>query len=429
MNHKQKGLFGLVIVLVLVVTACGPQSVEPVQHSEDYLVSNVERESAPGVTEEDLQTLSAGNAAFALELYQQLRQEDEGNLFYSPYSISLALAMTFAGASGETESQMADALNFRMEQARLHPAFNALDQRLRSTAQTENDPVFRLNIANSLWGQKDYPFLAEFLDTLARNYGAGMNIVDYSQPEQAREIINAWVADNTEDKIQDLIPEDALNDLTRLVLVNAIYFNAAWAYPFEASATRPDEFTLLDSKVIQVPMMNLSKNLSYAKGEDYQALELPYHNSAMSMLVLLPDEGEFQAFERNLDASLLEEILFGMQFTQVELSLPKFKIESSFGLSDTLKAMGMTDAFDSDLADFSGMTGVKELYITDVVHKAYVDVNEEGTEAAAATGVVVGKESMPADQVNFTVDRPFVVMIVDRTSGTVLFVGRVIDPR
>jgi len=446
MNPKQKGLIVLVIVLALVVTACQPQPVDPVQPSPealptepvpspigqkpgDFLISNVERVSAPEVTLDDQQTLSAGNTAFALELYQQLRQMDEGNLFYSPYSISITLAMTLAGARGETESQMADALNFGLEQARLHPAFNALDQQLQTTAQMEDEPPFRLNIANSLWGQKDYPFLAEFLDTLARNYGAGMNIVDYGQPEQARKIINDWVAGQTEDKIQDLIPEGALDTLTRLVLTNAIYFNATWTFPFDPGATRPGDFTLLDNSVIQAPMMHLSENLAYLKGENYQVVELPYYNSPISMLVFLPDDGEFEVFEGNLDANLLDEIRVGMHSTQVELSLPKFKFESDFNLSDPLKAMGMADAFDHELADFSGMTGVRELYITDVVHKAYVDVNEEGTEAAAATGVVVGVVSMPADQVTLRVDRPFVFMIVDRISGTVLFVGRVLDPR
>ncbi len=446
MNRPIKWFLGAALILVLLVSACGPQAVEPAQPSPEATpyeekplpgennqqgeqpVSAIEREIAPDVPESDLRALSAGNNAFALSLYKQLRGQEAGNLFYSPYSISLALAMTYAGARGETERQMAETLHFDLEQEKLHQAFNALDQMLRPE-NTNEDSSFRLNIANSLWGQQGYPFLEEFLSTLARNYGAGMNLVDYSDPEKVREMINAWVEAETEEKIQDLIPEGALDVLTRLVLVNAIYFNANWAFPFDATSTKSDRFTLLDGSTVEVEMMNQRANLNYIQAESFQALELPYMDSSMAMYILLPDAGNFEAFEQALDVDLLQEVREGLQWTSVELSLPKFNLESAFGLSETLQAMGMVDAFDPDLADFTGMTPERELYITDVIHKAYVNVDEEGTEAAAATGVVVGIVSMPANEAVVKVDRPFVFLIVDRNSETILFVGRVIDPR
>ena len=445
MNRPTKWFLGAALILVLLVSACGPQAVEPAQPSpeatpyeekplpgennqqEEQPMSPIERESAPDVPESDLQALSAANTAFALLLYQQLREQEAGNLFYSPYSISLALAMTYAGARGETERQMAETLHFDLEQEKLHRAFNALDQILRPENINE-DSSFRLNIANSLWGQQGYPFLEEFLLTLARNYGAGMNLVDFKDAEKVREIINAWVEEETEEKIQDLIPEGALDVLTRLVLVNAIYFNANWAFPFDASATQLDSFTLLDGSTVEVQMMNQRANLNYMRAEGYQAVELPYMDSSMAMYVLLPDAGNFEAFEQALDGNLLQDVREGLQWTSVELSLPKFNIESAFGLNETLQAMGMVDAFDPDLADFTGMTPERELYITDVIHKAYVNVDEKGTEAAAATGVVVGIVSMPADEVVMKVDRPFVFVILDRVTGTLMFVGSVVNP-
>lgn len=391
------------------------------------LISDRPRQTSPQIPAADLQSLAAGNSAFAADLYRQLMAED-GNLFYSPYSISLALAMTYAGARAETERQMAETLNFDLPQASLHPAFNALDLQLRPLTRADSSEDFRLNIANSLWGQQGFEFQPEFLDTLAENYGAGMYRVDYAQFEQARQLINDWVADQTEQKIEDLIPEGALNPLTRLVLANAIYFKANWVYPFDQDATAPADFTLLDGSTVSVPMMALSANLAYARGENYQAVQLPYRESNTAMLVVVPDSGAFDAFQQGLDAAGLEQLMTGFGGAQVELEMPKFSIESSFGLRDALTEMGMPLAFDPDQADFSAMSAASDMYISDVVHKAYVNVDEEGTEAAAATGVIVGVTSMPAETVQLTIDRPFFFLIVDRANGTILFMGRVVDP-
>lgn len=385
----------------------------------------------PQVSDVELKSLATGNSAFAFDLYRQLSGQD-GNLFYSPYSISLAMAMTFAGARSETEAQIAETLHFDLPQASLHPVFNAVSQKLEGRAQSasqKGEPGFTLNIANSLWGQADFEFQIEFLDLLAENYGAGMREVDFAQSEQARQLINDWVVDETEEKIKDLIPEGALNELTRLVLANAIYFKAAWQEQFEEGFTSKEDFTLLSGERVKVDLMRQSKGFAYANGEGYQVVELPYAGESAAMVILVPDEGRFEEFEAALNAKTVEDIILSLEVKQIDLSMPKFRVESSFNLNETLSALGMPDAFSVAQADFSGMTGKPDLYISSVVHKAFVDVNEEGTEAAAATGVVMGLKSMPVESIPLRIDRPFIFLIRDRATGTILFMGRVLDPR
>jgi serpin B len=388
--------------------------------------------TSPDVPDADLGQLVEGNSAFAFDLYRLLaEQQEEANLFYSPYSISLALAMTYAGARGETEQQMADALRFALPQDNLHPAFNALDQELAQRgegAQGKDEKGFRLNIANAIWGQQGYAFLDAFLDTLAMNYGAGLRVLDFaSAPEQSRVTINDWVSEETEGKIEDLIPQGAIDPLTRLVLTNAIYFNAAWANPFEEQATQEGPFTLLDGSQVTVPMMRQTESFGYAKGEGYQAVELPYDGREMAMVILLPDRDDFEAFEDSLDGDRVQAIIKDLKYQQVALTLPKFEFDSRFSLNQALAALGMPGAF-SSRADFAGMTGNKDLFISDVVHKAFVSVDEEGTEAAAATAVVMKLSAVAEEPVLVNVDHPFVFLIRDIETGAVLFVGRVADP-
>ena len=397
----------------------------------DFIQSALKRLQAPIVSPHDQEALVAGNTAFALDLYRQLREEG-GNLFYSPYSISLALAMTYAGARGQTETEMAQVMRFTLPQELLHPAFNALDQELAGRKMNPEEGMgsgFQLNIANSLWGQKDYAFRQEYLDFLAANYGAGMRLVDFSRDfESARLKINDWVSEQTEQKIRDLIPQGALNTRTRLVLANAIYFNAAWARTFDVERTAEQPFTLLDGGEVAVPLMNQTERFRYASGTGWQAVELPYEGHQMSMVVILPERERFAEFEDGLDSRQLNAILDQMSFARVNVYLPKFKTESAFALSKALQAMGMQEAF-SMSADFSGMTGKDDLFISEVVHKAFVDVDEEGNEAAAATAVVMELKAMPAmeEPVMMRVDHPFIFLIRDAT-GTVLFMGRVLDP-
>jgi len=414
----------LVFIVLLSVVGCAQVPGTGVALSEK------QRDTSPDVSTSDSTKLVEDNSEFAFDLYQALRQQ-KGNLFYSPYSISLALAMTYAGARGGTEQQMADTLHFELQQALLHPAFNALDLELASRgegAKGKDDKGFRLHIVNAIWGQKDYKFLNQFLDVLAVNYGAGLRLLDFiSEPEQSRITINNWVSDQTEGKIKDLIPQGVIDDLTRLVLTNAIYFNAAWLNPFENELTSDRAFHLLEGDDVTVPMMTQTNSFGYATGDGYQAVELLYDGSELSMIILLPNSGQFESFQNSLNAALVDHIVSDLQSRQVSLTMPKFEFESEFSLADTLAAMGMPMAF-SDEADFSGMTGNRELTISDVVHKAFVSVDEAGTEAAAATAVVVGLTSAPEQPVQVTVDRPFIFLIRDIETGTILFVGQVMNP-
>ena len=393
-------------------------------------LSEKQRDTSPNVGASDLATLVDDNSEFAFDLYQALIHQG-GNLFYSPHSISLALAMTYAGARGETEQQMADTLHFALQQNRLHPAFNSLDLALASRgegAKGKDDKGFRLHIVNAIWGQKDYKFLPEFLDVLAENYGAGLRLLDFvREPDQSRITINNWVSDQTEGKIKDLIPQGVIDALTRLVLTNAIYFNAAWLNPFDKELTSNGTFHLLDSGDVTVPMMRQTHSFSYATGDGYQAVELPYDGNQLSMVILLPDSGKFESFQNSLNAARVNHIVSDLQSQEVDLTIPKFQFESEFSLADTLAAMGMPAAFSGD-ADFSGMTGNRELTISDILHKAFVSVDEAGTEAAAATAVVVGLTAIPEQPVQVTVDRPFVFLIRDIQTGAILFVGQVVNP-
>jgi serpin B len=410
--------------LMVVVSACS----QPAEGS--VLQSDKPRDETPSVSAGDAQTLVDGNTTFALKLYHQIKEEGE-NLFYSPYSISMALAMTYAGANGETEQQMAEAMNFYLSQEDLHPAFNSLDQELASRgegAQGKDGEGFRLNVVNALWGQKDYDFLDSFLDTLAVNYGAGLRILDFVKaPEESRVTINDWVSDETEGRIEELIPEGIIDAMTRLVLTNAIYFNAAWADPFNENATQDGPFYLLDGSTVTVPLMRQTEGYGYTEGAKYQAVEMPYDGHELSMVIILPGENEYNNFEDGLDTNQLNAILGEINHQEVNLTLPKFEFTADFELTQALSNMGMPIAFDAG-ADFSGMTGKRDLFIGSVIHQAYVGVDEAGTEAAAATAVEMELTAAPAMPVTMTIDRPFIFLIRDIETGSILFMGRILNP-
>ena len=353
---------------------------------------------------------------------------ERGNLFLSPHSISTALAMTYAGAAGATASQMAGALRFTLPEGKLHAGFNALDLALveRAAGAKGETVPFRLTTANSIWGQDGWEFQAPFLDALALNYGAGLRVRDFeADPEGARGDINHWVADRTKDRIQDLIPEGAITPATRLVLTNAIYFSAAWADPFEAAETSERPFFIGGDQQVVIPALHQRTEYGYAEGAGYRVAELPYDGQELSMVVVVPDD--LAAFEAGLTGSRLQEIAASVQRYELDLTLPKFKFDAPLDLKKILQELGMTDAF-SGAADFSRIDGTRRLQITDVLHKGFIGIDERGTEAAAATAVIVGETSLPPSA-TLIVDRPFVFFIRDRPTGAILFLGRVIDPR
>lgn len=417
-----KKVFILILVGVIVLNIIGCAQPSLVQSSRDRITS-------PEVNKTDLEILSDGNNTFALDLYKALKGS-EGNLFYSPYSISSALAMTYAGARGETEKQMSDTLHFTLSQERLHPAFNSVSLALASRGQeteVQDKQGFILKNTNALWGEKGYKFLPSFLDILAENYGAGLKTLDFLHAtEESRLTINNWVSEQTEKRIQDLLPQGSIMPQTRLVLTNAVYFKANWFYQFDENNTSDGQFNLLSDSKITVPMMKQTEHFNYTDGIGYQAVELPYRGQKLSMIILLPNQGRFAAFEDSLKYSQLQKIIGNLQSKRVALTMPKFNFTSDFKLGQTLAAMGMPIAFSGD-ADFSGMTGEEELWISDVIHKAFVAVDENGTEAAAATAVMmVG--AAPGGPVEFTMDRPFIFLIRDMETNTILFIGRALNP-
>jgi serpin B len=424
MKKYQNFLIAALIIPALLLSACGPGKIAE---------SRLERVSHPVVGASDLEQLVAGNTAFAFDIYHAV-QPTKGNLVYSPYSISLAFAMAYGGARGDTASQMADTLHFTLPGDQFHPTFDALDLDLaRRPEQTGLDrkEQFQLSIANSLWGQDGWSFLPEYLDLLAANYGAGMRLVDFKNtPEDARKQINKWVSDQTKERIKDIIPPGAIDILTRMVLANAIYFKATWEHEFDANNTSDEPFHLLDGQTISAPMMGTERgeNFAYAAGDGWQAIALPYKGLLTEMVIIVPETGNFETFESTLNTEGHNRILAAMQAQEVILSMPKFTFEAQLGLGDTLSAMGMQAAFDRNAADFSGINGARDLFISDAIHKAFIAVDEKGTEAAAATIVMMMEASLPQGII-LIIDRPFIFFIRDVPTGTILFMGRVMDPR
>lgn len=396
---------------------------------------------------ENMTQLVQGNNTFALRLYEAIADESEsGNVLFSPYSVSQALAMVYAGAEGATAEQMAETLGFDLDDPALHQAFNALNVDLVFRGNGEaNDEIGmaerRLNIANALWGEQSFPFNSAFIELVDQYYGGGFEATDFiNAPEPAREAINQWVADHTQDRIQNIVPEGLIDELTRLVLANAIFFKNAWQNDFNANATVDGDFHLLDGATVTARLMGKTTGFNYAEGDGYQAITLPYQESGMSMLIILPSAGTFEAFEADFNAEFLNTLNEQLNYQLVSLTLPKFEFEDSISLSDILIALGMSDAFSAELADFTGMIDTNNpayseddrLNISTVLHKAFISVDEEGTEAAAATVVIMSVgSSAPMEQpdpIEMRVDHPFLFAIRDDVTGTILFMGRVTNP-
>ena len=398
--------------------------------------SSLTRDTAPVVSQADAEKLRAGDDAFATDLYQTLSATPafaDQNMFFSPYSISLALAMASVGARGDTATQMASALHFTLPQDRLHTAYDALDLALSSrgaSAQPGTNP-FTLRVVNSMWAAPDMQLATPFLDTLAISYGADVRLTDFNAPDAARNAINTWVSDETNARIKDLLPPKSITPDTRLVLVDAIYFKAGWSQPFLKYETIPQPFHTKTGDTT-VDMMRATGWFHYVEGKGFKAVELPYEGNELSFIAVLPDD--LATFERGLDAETLGGIAPAPlpPSTVLSLSLPKFKIEgASLSLKDTLKTRGMVDAFDPRLANFSGMTG-ESVVISDVIHKAFVAVDEVGTEAAAATAVNFSDSGSvaitPPTVIEVTLDKPFVFFIRDNATGAILFLGRIAKP-
>ena len=391
------------------------------------------RSHAADVVSPDEAAVAKDSNAFTAAMYAQLAKDAKGDLFFSPSSIHTALAMAYAGARGQTAAQMARALHYTLEPARLHPACGSLLRALNTARKDPaGDPAFALTVSNALWGQKGYLFKPDFIALNNACYGAGLKELDFAESDAARKTINDWVAQQTKEKIKDLIPLGVISSATRLVLTNAVYFKSNWAAKFEKAATKDGPFTTAAGRQITTPMMHQEDRFRYMETADLQALELPYRQYELSMVVLLPRKPDgLPALEQALSAGDLTQWLGQLRVVDVQVTMPRFKVESSFSLADNLKALGMTDAFNPDRADFSGIAAMERLFISAVIHKAYVAVDEEGTEAAAATAVVMdgadAAHERPQPKV-FSADHPFIFLIRHRASGLLLFMGRLLEP-
>jgi serpin B len=415
---------------------CGEEAQPPDESLQ--VRSELARDTAPAATVEEVDALVAGSRDFGMDLYHRLAaaQEEPGNLACSPYSLSVAMAMTWAGARGDTEREIGEVMGFTLPQAEQHRAFNWLDLELASReaeAPEAAEVPFSLSLASSAWAQRGFPFEADYLDVLAVNYDAGLYVTDFaSDPEAARSDINAWTSDRTAARIPEVLPEGALDANTKLVLVNAIYFAAEWLQKFPDEYTADGAFHALDGGELVVPMMHNSLYAQAVEGSTYQALSLPYQGEELDMVIVLPAEGAFASFEASLDGAGLGTILDALaeaERTTVEVAMPSFDVSGDpIPLVDVLSDMGMPDAFVPGTADFSGIAQ-RPMWIDNVYHRAFVKVDERGTEAAAASAVVIDSDGDPdPDPVVFTADRPFVFLVRDIATGAVLFLGRMADP-
>ncbi len=391
-----------------------------------------------------LRQQSSGDTAAAVatvnglgaDLYRQLASaRPAANVVASPASVAIALAMVREGAVGLTGTEMDKVLHTAGPDA-LSPSMNALDQALAARSGARPAPSGQgsievtLKIANSLWGQEGLRWKQPFLDRLAELYGAGLQLTDFkANPEQARIAINAWVSEQTAKRIPELLPDGLLDELTRMVLVNAIYLKAPWLSPFDKAATTDQPFTRLSGAPVRVPMMRSQEELAYANGDGWQAVDLPYAGYELTMTLVLPAAGPLADVESQLSNGLLDTIVGGQALRMVSLGLPRWDTESALDLAGALRALGMPTAFDANRADFTAMTDAERLYLSAVQHQANITVDEAGTEAAAATAAVMRTTAAPAGPpVELVFDRPFLFFIRDVPTGAVVFLGRVADP-
>ncbi len=394
----------------------------------------IARSDAPRATADPAAATEAALAidAFGFDLYRRLASGDpSADLVFSPGSVAIALAMARAGGRGETAAQM-DAVMRALGSDASAAAINALDQALAARSGTfkgqDGKPYeLTLRIANAPFAQRDEAWQQAFLDALAARFGAGVRLVDYkADADGARKQINAWVKQETEQRIPELLAPGLLDAMTRLVLVNAIYLKAPWLTAFPPEASKDGTFTRLDGSTVTVPMMSLAESFPYAKGDGWRAVELPYVGGSLSLDVIVPDD--LAAFEKALDANAFAQVTSALASQSVELAMPRFAVETKADLASLLGALGMPLAFDPERADFSGMTTQEPLSVSNVVHQANISVDEKGTEAAAATAVVMRATAAPAEPVRFSVDRPFLFALRDVPTGAILFLGRVLDP-
>jgi serpin B len=391
--------------------------------------STVARDTASASSDQQMRQVVAADSAFAFNLYHELANGSQSDVFLSPYSISTALSMVLAGARGTTADQMSQVMGVS-DSAEWHPARNLLAARLVEQLPAGIDGTAQpmtLDTTNAIFGQSGYPFEQPFLDLLARDYGAGLEAVDFAnQPDNARVAINTWVAQQTADRIRELLAQGSVDELTRAVLVNTIYFKANWMNQFDPKATTNNDFHLLNGSVVSVPTMRLNFGLDYAAGDGWAAVSLPYWGASMTIIV--PDAGKFAQIEKSINPTFLANLDSSLSEYGLALSVPKWSADDTTDLVPPLQALGITDLFHYPPADLSGIETIEPLYISDATHKANISVDEQGTEAAAATALVAEATAGNGKTATLTVDRPFIYLIRDQNTNEIVFMGRVMDP-
>jgi len=434
----------LTILVIPIVASIGVSVISSPEVPGEVVFSDLERDTSPDVDDEIFSAFTRDNRDFSFALLDQLRDEqrDDENIFVSPHSISAALAMMYAGADDATRDQMADTLHFHLGDDDLHAAFNRLDLALDERAQVglnDDGEPFELSVVNRAWGQRDLSFVDTYLDRIALDYGASITTVDFANnPDRIRSDINGWVEDETNDRIQDLLADGSISPLTRFVLVNAIYFYGSWEHPFDEDDTEDRDFHRLDGTTTEVPTMYQQEEFGYFRDDHTVGVSLPYVGGDISLVALMPaaEDDDFPDWEEHFDRAAFDEFIDEMETREVRVYVPKLEDETEYQMSDALRAMGMVDAFDDCDADFSGITGVdpctdyESLYLSEIFHKTFISIDEEATEAAAATAGVMkaaaSAEQDPTPVVRF--DRPFHYVIYDGDTETILFYGRMVDP-
>ena len=421
------------LFLFCIAAGCGGNSeTSGVTNAGVIAMSTVARDTNPQVSDADFAAVVEGNTDFALKAFTLLDPDNGTNSAFSPYSITQALAQAAAGAKGNTLSGIEEALSFMLPQDRLNPAFNKLDLLLAAetsgVVQGNAVQLPQLNIVNAIWAQEGFPILPAYLETIALNYGTGLHLLDFiNATEESRLTMNSWVEAQTNSRIQDMLPEGSISAATRVVLTNAIWFKANWASQFSPENTLDQPFNGRDGLSSNVPFMHQTLTLPYAQSSGCQAFDVPYEDGKLSMLVLMPAPGTFDTFLSTLTPTKLKDITNLLADRHIALALPKFTFNTGLDMGSALKTLGMTDAFDPSKADFSGIDGSRDLSIDAVVQKAFISVSEKGTEAAAATGIIIKTTDFPGSALPLTVANPFIFLIRDRQTGLILFMGKVVS--
>lgn len=399
----------------------------------EVLAQQIKKETQVGAKKTE--SVVKANAMFGLGLYGKLAEAEKGNIFFSPASVHIAMSMAYAGARGQTADQMAKVMGLEGKPDEVFPAFRELLKALNNPGKDHaGKPIYQLSMVNRMWGKIGYPFSEDYLKLTRTDFLSDLIGLNFADEPTARKTINDWVAEQTKDKIKDLIPQGIINDATRLVLTNAVYFKANWSEKFSKEATKDGDFFTQPEKPVTARMMHQKENFGYAETDELQALDLPYKNYELSMTILLPKKTDgLAALEKTLTAESVKALMDQIKPAEVDVTMPKFKFSSSFSLKDMLVAMGMTTAFEPTGADFTGIADAKDgpLYISAVLHKAFVAVDEEGTEAAAATAVMMAAGCAPMEPQKpkiFKADHPFVFLIRHKATGEILFMGRIADP-